>query len=134
MTDRSEEIEVYYDGSCPLCVAEINHYRRLDRDGQIKFTDVSQAGERIAFDLTKKEAMARFHIRENDNSVLAGAPAFVALWKRLPGWSRLAKVMTFPYLLVFAGWVYSGFLFFRPLLVRIFVLTKNNLARLRRAE
>jgi len=127
-----EEMEVYFDGSCPLCVAEINHYKRLDRGGRIKFTDVSQAGERIACDLTKKEAMARFHIRENDNAVLAGAPAFVALWKRLTGWRRLAKVMTFPYLLVFADWVYRGFLIFRPLLVRIFVLTKKSIARLRR--
>jgi predicted DCC family thiol-disulfide oxidoreductase YuxK len=126
MTDRAEEIEVYYDGSCPLCVAEINHYKRLDRDGQVTFTDVSQAGEKIACDLTKKEAMARFHIRENGNAVLAGAPAFVALWKRLPGWSRLANIMAFPYLVVFADWMYSGFLFFRPLLVRIYVLFRNS--------
>jgi predicted DCC family thiol-disulfide oxidoreductase YuxK len=36
------EIEVFYDGDCPLCVREIRLLQKLDRRRSIQFTDISQ--------------------------------------------------------------------------------------------
>ena len=35
------EVEVFYDGECPLCVREIRMLRRMDRAGGILFTDIA---------------------------------------------------------------------------------------------
>jgi predicted DCC family thiol-disulfide oxidoreductase YuxK len=38
------EIEVFYDGACPLCLREINLLRRRDRKHAIRFTDIAAVG------------------------------------------------------------------------------------------
>lgn len=40
-TAASWEIEVFFDGDCPLCLREIGLLRRLDRRGRIRFTDIA---------------------------------------------------------------------------------------------
>ncbi|MHB2168541.1 thiol-disulfide oxidoreductase DCC family protein [Alsobacter sp. R-9] len=90
-------LTVYYDGSCPLCRAEIGHYRRADRDGAITFEDVSPGEARPASDLDRETAMARFHVRTPDGRLLSGAAAFAALWRNLPGpWPVLGRVAGWP--------------------------------------
>ena len=41
MTDLSYELELFYDGACPLCSREISFIRLLDRKSKIKCTDIS---------------------------------------------------------------------------------------------
>jgi len=41
MSDLSYEIELFYDGACPLCSREVALIRRLDRKSKIKLTDIS---------------------------------------------------------------------------------------------
>jgi predicted DCC family thiol-disulfide oxidoreductase YuxK len=61
-----QSLTVYFDGACPLCQAEINHYRKQEGAGAICFLDVSRSEEMLAGDLTKQQAMKRFHVRGND--------------------------------------------------------------------
>ncbi len=37
------QIEVFYDGDCPLCIREIRLLRWLDRRQRIRFTDIAAA-------------------------------------------------------------------------------------------
>lgn len=39
----SWQIEVFYDGDCPLCLREIKLLRWLDRRQRIRFTDIAAA-------------------------------------------------------------------------------------------
>jgi len=41
-------LTVYYDGGCPLCKAEISHYRKQEGADNICFRDVSVSEERLA--------------------------------------------------------------------------------------
>ncbi|MBS0206155.1 MAG: DUF393 domain-containing protein [Planctomycetes bacterium] len=74
---RSPEIEVFFDGGCPLCVREIRLLRGWDRRGKIKFTDIHAAGF-VASDVGKSqdELMARMHGRLPEGTWVTGVEVF----------------------------------------------------------
>ena len=51
--DVNHQIEVFYDGDCPLCMREINFLKRRKRSNLIRFTDISQPNFKAAeYDLS----------------------------------------------------------------------------------
>ena len=116
-----DRLTVYFDGSCPLCTAEIGHYRKLDRAGAVAFADVSSPGGDPGPDLAREDAMARFHVRMPDGRLLSGAAAFAALWRTMPGpWRVFGRVAGWrPVTLILEG-LYRAFLPVRPALSRAF--------------
>lgn len=111
---------VYFDGSCPLCRAEIQYYRRQDQAGALCFVDVSETGAQTPAGITQQQALERFHVRAGDGQVLSGAAAFVEVWARLPNWRWAARAATLPGAEAVLEWCYRGFLPIRPLLSRLF--------------
>jgi predicted DCC family thiol-disulfide oxidoreductase YuxK len=82
---------VLYDGGCPLCSREINHYRRLAGDRPIEWLDVTQPGADIGrFGLNRGEALKLFHVIDSTGTMHVGASAFIALWAELPRYRWLA--------------------------------------------
>lgn len=75
------EVEVWFDGDCPLCRREIALMRRLDRGGRIRFHNVATEGGTCPID--RAELLARFHARE-DGRLVSGAEAFAAMWRAIP--------------------------------------------------
>ena len=116
---------VYFDGSCPLCRAEIGHYRRKDRSGALWFVDVSKPKALLPNGLNQRQAMERFHVRAGNGRLLSGAAAFVEVWARLPRWRWAARVAALPGVLTLLELGYRLFLPARPALVRIFARTKR---------
>lgn len=110
---------VYFDGSCPLCQAEIGYYRRVDQAGAICFVDVSKAGAVTPEGVTQQGAMARFHVRAADGRVLSGAAAFVEVWTRLPKWRWAARAAALPGAMAVLELGYRAFLPVRPYLSRL---------------
>ena len=111
---------VFYDGSCPLCRAEIDLYRRQDADGRVCFVDVSAADAPLDPRLTSEAAMARFHVRTADGALRSGAAAFVTLWSALPAWRLAARIARFPGVTPLLELGYRAFLPVRPRLSRAF--------------
>lgn len=111
---------VYFDGSCPLCRAEIAAYKRVDQAGACRFVDVSDPAAAVPDDLTRDEAMRRFHVRAADGRLLSGAAAFVEVWSRLPSWRWAARIASWPGVLVLLEAGYRLFLPVRPFLSRSF--------------
>jgi predicted DCC family thiol-disulfide oxidoreductase YuxK len=86
-------VTVYYDGACPVCSREIGVYRRADRGGCLSWHDVSvDAGDLAKDGVTQGDALRRIHARLPDGSLVTGVDAFIALWRRLPGFRCLAVV------------------------------------------
>lgn len=111
---------VYFDGSCPLCQAEIAHYRGQDGASQLSFRDVSQPGEHLAPDLVREQAMARFHVRRSDGQLVSGAAAFVSIWRLLPRWRWAARIAALPGMMALLKGAYWLFLPARPALASAF--------------
>jgi predicted DCC family thiol-disulfide oxidoreductase YuxK len=111
---------IFFDGSCPLCRAEIGYYRREDQTGALCFVDVSDAGAATPDGITQQRAMARFHVLSGDGRVLSGAAAFVEVWKRLPKWRWAARAASLPGALAAMELGYRMFLPIRPFISRVF--------------
>lgn len=105
--------EVFYDGACPLCRAEIELYRRSGAD--VQFTDVSGEGAPPA-EINREMALKRFHMRRGDGQLVSGAAAFAQLWKATPGWRWLGHLAALPPFVWIGEGLYRGFLVMRPLL------------------
>ncbi|MFO1149045.1 MAG: DUF393 domain-containing protein [Alsobacter sp.] len=110
---------VYFDGSCPLCSAEIGHYSRQRGAECLRFVDASVPGADAGPGLGIEQAMARFHVRMPDGRLLSGAPAFVAIWNRLPGWRWPARLARLPGVTRALDAAYRAFLPVRPLMSKI---------------
>jgi predicted DCC family thiol-disulfide oxidoreductase YuxK len=86
-------ITVLYDGGCPLCSREINHYRRIASELPIEWVDVTLPEVDLGrFDLTREEALRLFHVVDASGTMQMGAKAFIALWAVLPGYRWFAKL------------------------------------------
>jgi predicted DCC family thiol-disulfide oxidoreductase YuxK len=111
---------VYFDGSCPLCRAEIGYYQRKDQDRALCFVDISETGTVLPDGITQERAMERFHVRASDGRVLSGAAAFVEVWTRLPRWRWAARAASLPGALIVLEWGYRIFLRVRPVISHFF--------------
>lgn len=101
---------VFYDGSCPLCSREINHYRRLDQANRIQWLDIAEGpGTTTPFGLPWEQAMQRMHLLEVNGRFVSGAYAFAAMWRQLPYYRFLAMLVSFPGLLNLLDRVYNVF-------------------------
>lgn len=115
-----DALTVYFDGSCPLCRAEIGFYASRDGSEALHLVDVSVPGAETGPSLAREDAMRRFHVRRPDGSLLSGVAAFAEIWMALPGWRNAGRVAgSWPVTTMLeAG--YRLFLPVRPLLSRLF--------------
>ena len=90
------EIEVFYDGACPLCSREIDMLRRRDHQARIRFTDIAAAGfDASSLGLTWEALMARIHGRLPDGTLIEGVEVFRRLYAAV-GFRRLVRVSRAP--------------------------------------
>lgn len=113
--EPAKTLTVYYDGACPVCSREIGVYRGCAGAERIAWVDVAAADAPplVADDLSRAQAMARFHVRAEDGTLVSGAAAFAALWRALPGWRWAGRVATLPLIAGALEALYRGFLALR---------------------
>lgn len=119
---------VFFDGSCPLCRAEIGYYRRKDQAGALCFVDISEIDAVPPEGITQELAMKRFHVRASDGRILSGAAAFVEVWHCLPRWRWAARAASLPGALIALEWGYRTFLPVRPFISRFYGRVLGRLA------
>ena len=110
---------VYFDGSCPLCRAEISHYKGQVGADAISFVDVSKPDANLPAGLSPEQAMARFHVRDEKGELVSGARAFVSVWRVLPRWAWAARLASLPGVTPALELGYRLFLPVRPMLSRL---------------
>ena len=120
-TDDADRVTIYFDGSCPFCTAEIDHYKRADRNEKLELIDVSSDAFAGDDQITCAQALARFHVRLADGQQLSGARGFVEVWRALPSWRWLSRLGSIPGALPLMELGYRGFLKARPMMVRLFL-------------
>lgn len=105
-------VTIWYDGSCPLCVAEISLIRRLDaKKGRLAFVNLT--GDSTC-PLDRGDMLAKFHAQEAGKEIVVGAAAFGAMWRQVTLFQPLGWLALFPPALWVLDKLYVQFLRIRP--------------------
>ena len=103
------EIEVFYDGGCPVCLREVRVLRRLDKRGRIHFTDIDAPGFQAPEDSPGFDGlMARIHARTTDGTWIQGVEVFRRLYAAI-GFGPLVAVSRWPGITQLLDWGYAIF-------------------------
>ena len=84
-------VKVFFNNSCNICRAEINHYKKYS-DENLEWIDVTNNDE--AQQITSKsykELLRRMHVIK-DGKLIEGAETFLIIWKNIPKYNFLYKV------------------------------------------
>ena len=101
------KIKGYYNNSCRICRAEINHYKRINTT--IDWTDVISDKNVISeTNISKKNLIRRLHIKKK-NKVFSGIDAFLIVWEEIPRYRILAKFARLP-IIYHLGWLIYEFI------------------------
>lgn len=69
-------------------------YRRQPGADAVHWVDVAACGANdIGPDLSRQAAMARLHLRRADGILVSGAQAFTEMWRALPRWAWLGRLL-----------------------------------------
>jgi predicted DCC family thiol-disulfide oxidoreductase YuxK len=110
-------MKVYYNESCSICRAEINHYKKQNTK-EIEWVDITN--NIVAEKDTSKDDKAllrRLHVEEN-GQVFAGAKAFLLVWKKIPKYKFLYTFFRLPI-------IFNIFTFFYEI-IAFFLYQKNK--------
>ena len=78
-----QSLTIYYDGECPLCLAEIHFLKSRNKQGLLEFVDVAAAQyDEATHQLSCKLALATMQGRLADGTQLEGIPVFAEAYKR----------------------------------------------------
>lgn len=85
-----------YDGECPLCRREVNHYIAIDKQQRVEWVNIHEHPERLReLNLNLAAAMARLHAIDADGQLVRGVPAFMVVWTQLPFYRVLPPIIRF---------------------------------------
>jgi len=97
-SDKDDSLDqrpvVFYDGDCPLCRREIDHYRRVDRALRVRWVDAASETDSLRdFGLTLNDAMAELHVLDEAGQWQRGVDAFLVIWDHLPRYRWLTALV-----------------------------------------
>lgn len=79
----NDSLTIYYDGHCPLCLAEIRFLDARNRRGLLDFVDINGEGFAAArHPVSCAEAMAEIRGRRGNGELLTGVPVFAEAYRR----------------------------------------------------
>tara|TARA_Y100001970_G_scaffold253464_1_gene328264 strand:+ start:1656 stop:2003 length:348 start_codon:yes stop_codon:yes gene_type:complete len=110
-------VKVFYNNSCNICRAEINHYKKYSNN-KLEWIDVTN--NKLAQDLTSKsyrELLRRMHVIQ-DGKVIDGAESFLIIWKNVPKYNFLYKIFKVKPLFLFLKIFYE--------IAALFLFLKNK--------
>ena len=104
-------MKVYFNNSCKICRAEIDLYKK-EKIKEIDWVDITN-NELAEKETSKnsKELLRRLHVIENEK-VIDGAEAFLALWKKMPKYKFLYKFFKLPIIFNIFSFGYEIIAFF----------------------
>lgn len=90
------QLEVFYDGECPLCRREISFLKKKDRKQLILFRDIQQMDfAQTDFPKTFEQLMAEIHGRLPDGTWITGVEVFRQIYNAI-GWRRIVAITRWP--------------------------------------
>ena len=103
-------ITVFYDGKCGLCRREIEHYKRIAREGVFEWVDITVTPMPFrALGYTVASGLKALHVRDGTGIMHIGVDGFIIIWRALPRWRLLAMLISLPIIRPLVRRVYAAF-------------------------
>jgi len=118
--DSKFPLTIFFDGSCSVCSAEMEHYRAQDEDSRLVFVDIQAEdfapGE---FGPSRREFMKQLHVLDGRGRYHLGVDGFAAIWEALPGLryrtaAGLIRLPVIHFLARVGYWLFAKFRRFLP--------------------
>lgn len=85
-------LTVFFDGLCPLCSREIEHYRRQPGAESISFVDITASSfDPVQAGVNPRRVHEVLHVRDAQGRISTGVDAFVEIWRVLPRYEWAAR-------------------------------------------
>ena len=113
---------MYFNNSCKICRTEINLYKKQNIKN-IEWVDITD-NETAEIETQKgaKSLLRRLHIKDGAN-IIDGAEAFLLIWKNIPKYRFLYKILKKPIIFNIFSFFYEIVAFF------LFLKNKNQLLK-----
>ncbi|WP_105169668.1 thiol-disulfide oxidoreductase DCC family protein [Pseudoalteromonas sp. T1lg23B] len=119
-------MKIFYDGQCPLCVAEMKKLHRFDHHKQIILVDVHDENFATQYPhIDKCKALSVLHAEDDNGEVFFGLDATYQVWK-LVGKHRWLKILRVRPIRWFADCCYWLFARNRMRLSRLLLPSRCN--------
>jgi len=106
-------LEIFYDGSCSICAAEMDFYRRKEHGGRLQFVDISAPEfDPSPYGITLEAFMYEMHAIDSEKHVYRGVEAFAAIWQAFSAstlYGLLGALVMFPGVNLLARTAYWSF-------------------------
>lgn len=113
------ELTIFYDGGCPLCLAEMKHLMELDRNKKLEFVDINQENFQAIYpDINRDQADQILHGQLATGKILLGLDVTHKAWS-LVGKGNWTAIIRWPVVRYMADFVYLQFARHRHFLSRI---------------
>ena len=115
-------MKVYFNNSCKICRTEINLYKKQNIK-DIEWVDITD-NETAEIETQKdaKSLLRRLHIKDGAN-IIEGAEAFLLIWKNIPKYRFLYKILKKPIIFNIFSFFYEIIAFF------LFLKNKDQLLK-----
>ena len=88
------KLTIFYDGKCNLCFREIKHYKKLDKNNDLKTIDISANNFNAKkYGLDPKKIQIIMHAIDEKGNLHLGVDTFVEIWKRIPPYNKFIFVL-----------------------------------------
>ena len=99
----TEKLTIYYDGACPLCLAEIHFLKHHNHKNLLNFINLHDLDSSSA-ELNCELAMKTIHGRLGDSKIITGPRVFQEAYKRTN-----LKLINYLFSLAWFRFIYSKF-------------------------
>ncbi|MDB2371117.1 DUF393 domain-containing protein [Alphaproteobacteria bacterium] len=86
-------MKVYFNGSCNICNAEINHYKKIKNE--IEYVDISEIKDEHVANLSKDKLFRRMHVYYQ-GTLYSGSESFLIMWSQMKNWRILSRILSLP--------------------------------------
>ena len=93
-------LQIFYDGACLVCAAEMDVYRHKAHNDRLRFVDISARDfDPAPYGISLEEFMYELHAIDREKHVYRGVEAFSAIWQAFPPltlYGLLGALVMFP--------------------------------------
>ena len=104
-------MKVYFNNSCKICKTEIDLYKK-ENIQEIDWIDITNNNTaEFETSRSKKQLLRRLHVKNGDK-IIQGAEAFLIVWKKIPKYRFLYKILKLPIIFYLFSFLYEIVAFF----------------------